>query len=452
MRPIALQPETADPAELAASLRNMAARILEEAKRQGATAAEVAAGDSSGLVVSVRKGELETVEFTNDAGFGITVYVGNRKGNASTSDAGPAAIRDTVRAALNIARYTEEDSCNGLADAALMAKRIPDLDLHHPWHIDVDRATERAAETEAAGLAYDRRVVNSDGARVATGRSCQVYGNSQGFLEAAWGTRHSTGCQMIAADAKGMQPEDWYTVGRDPDDLEDHVQVGREAARRAVGRLGCRRVKTGAYPVMFAAPVAAGLVSHLLAAISGPAQYRRESFLLDSLGRQAATEAITLREDPHRPKGLASAGYDGDGVATRAKTFVDAGVVASYILDSYSARRLGMTTTGNAGGCFNLDVVADTRPVEELMRDMGTGLLVTNLMGHGVNLVTGDYSRGAGGIWIVDGEPRHPVDEVTIAANLDDVYKGIVGCGDDIDRRGNIHTGSLLIREMTVAN
>ena len=444
--------QSLEPVALAASLKDMAARILDEAKRQGATAAEVAAGDSSGLVVTVRKGELESVEFTNDRGFGITVYVGDRKGNASTSDAGPDAIRDTVRAALNIAKYTEEDSCNGLADASWMAQRIPDLDLHHPWDIDVPGATDRAAETEAAGLAHDNRIVNSEGARVATARGCQVYGNSHGFLEAAWGTRHSTSCQMIAADENGMQPEDWYTVGRDPADLDDPAEVGREAARRAVGRLGCRPVTTGSYPVMFAAPVAAGLVSHLLSAIGGRALYRRESYLLDSLGRQVATGDITLREEPHRPKGLASAGYDGDGVATRPKTFIDRGVVRRYILDSYSARRLGMTTTGNAGGYFNLDVVADTRPVEELMRDMDTGLLVTSVMGQGVNLVTGDYSRGAGGVWIAGGEPRHPVDEVTIAANLDDVYKGIVGCGDDIDRRGNIQTGSLLVREMTVAN
>lgn len=452
MKSLAAGPAPVDPETLAASLKDLATRILEEAKRQGATAAEVAAGDSSGLVVSVRKGELETVEFTNDRGFGITVYVGDRKGNASTSDAGPDAIRETVRAALNIARYTEEDPCNGLADAAAMARHVPDLDLHHPWDIDVPRATERATETEAAGLAYDDRIVNSEGARVATARGCQVYGNSHGFLEASWGTRHSTSCLMIAADSNGMQPEDWYTVSRDPADLEDHRAVGREAARRAVGRLGCRPVKTGSYPVMFAAPVAAGLVSHLLSAIGGRALYRRESYLLDSLGRKVATEDITLREEPHRPKGLASAGYDADGVATRAKAFIEEGVVASYILDSYSARRLGMTTTGNAGGYFNLDVCAETRPVEALMREMDTGLLVTSLMGQGVNLVTGDYSRGAGGVWIAGGEPRHPVDEVTIAANLDDVYKGIVGCADDIDRRGNIQTGSLLVREMTVAN
>ena len=453
MNPLQAGPAgSTDPEQLAATLKRLVARILDEAKRQGTTAAEVAAGDSTGLLVAVRKGDLETVEFTNDRGFGITVYVGARKGSASTSDAGPDAIRDTVRAAVNIAKYTEEDPCNGLADAALMARELPDLDLYHPWDIDVPFATERAIETEAAGLGFDDRIVNSEGARIATARGCQVYGNSHGFLEASWGTRHSTSCAMIAADGNGMQPEDWYTISRDPEGLEDHVEVGREAARRAVARLGSRALKTGSYPVLFAAPVAAGLIGHLLSAISGGALYRRESYLDDSLGRQVAVDGVSLREEPHRPKGLASAGYDGDGVATRAKAFVDNGVVASYILDSYSARRLGMATTGNAGGVFNLDVVADTRPVAELMREMDTGLLVTSLMGHGVNLVTGDYSRGAGGAWIAGGEPRHAVDEVTIAAKLDDIYKGIVGCGDDVDRRGNIHTGSLLVREMTVAN
>ena len=444
--------ETPDPEKLAASLKDLAARILDEAKRQGATGAEVAAGDSTGLLVAVRKGELETVEFTNDRGFGITVYLGTRKGNASTTDAGPEAIRETVRAALNIARYTEEDPCNGLADEGLMARELPDLDLHHPWDVDAALATERALEAEAAGLAFDKRIVNSEGARVATASGCHVYGNSHGFLEAGWGTRHSTSCALIAADDNGMKPEDWYTVSRDPADLEDHVEVGREAARRAVARLGCRPVETGTYPVLFAPPVAAGLLSHLLSAIGGRALYRRESYLVDSLHRQVAAQGITLREQPHRPKGLASAAYDGDGVATRAKSFIEDGVVASYILDSYSARRLGMTTTGNAGGYFNLDLVADTRPVAELMRAMDTGLLVTSLMGQGVNLVTGDYSRGAGGVRIAGGEPRHPVDEVTIAANLDDIFKGIAGCGDDIDTRGNIRSGSLLVGEMTVAN
>lgn len=437
---------------LAARLKDLVAGILDEAKRQGASAAEVSAGDSTGLVVSVRKGDVETVEFTNDRGFGITVYIGTRKGSASTSDAGPEAVRETVRAAINIAKFTEEDPCNGLADAELMARALPDLDLDHPWQVDVPRATERALEAEAAALAQDSRIVNSEGANVATHRGYHVYGNSHGFLEASSGTRHSTGCSVIAEDAGGMQRDHWYTVSRDPDDLENPVDVGREAARRAVARLGRRPVATGSYPVLFAPTEAGGLIGNLLAAISGGVLYRNASYLVGSLGRQAAASGITLVEEPHRRKGLGSAAHDGDGVATRAKAFVDDGVVASYILGSYSARRLGMTTTGNAGGVFNLDLKTEMRPPEALMRDMGTGLLVNGLIGQGVNLVTGDYSRGASGIWVEDGEPRYPVDEVTIAGNLDDMFKGIIGCGDDIDRRGNIHTGSLLIREMTVAN
>ena len=441
----------ADPAERAEGLKALVAQILDEAKRNGASAAEVSAGEGVGLGVTVRKGELETVEFNNDRGFGITVYVGRRKGSANTSDAGTKAVRETVRAALNIAKYTAEDACNGLAEADLMATELPELDLHHPWEVDVEQATAIATETEAAALDYDKRIVNSEGAEVSTRRAWHVYGNSHGFVEAAWGTRHSVSCALIAADDDGMQQDYWYTVARDAQDLEDHVAVGREAGRRAVARLGRRGIDTGSYPVLFAPPMAAGLVAHLLAALGGGAQYRKESFLLDSIGRQVLPEAITLAEFPQRPKGLGSAAFDGDGVATRAKAFVQDGRVASYVLGAYSARRLGLATTGNAGGVFNLDVVAPTRPVEELMRDMGTGLVVTSLMGQGVNLVTGDYSRGAAGIWVANGEPSHPVDEVTIAANLRDLFRGIVGCGADIDPRNAIRTGSLLVEKMTVA-
>ncbi len=440
-----------DPDQAAAELKGLVENILDQAKRQGATAAEVSAGDATGLSVTVRKSELETVEFHKDRSFGITVYAGTRKGHASTSDVSPDAVRDTVRAAVHIAEYTEEDSCNGLADADLMARTLPDLDLYHPWDIDVADAARQAEEAEAAALAFDSRIVNSEGVEVATGRGCHVYGNSHGFVEAAWGTRHSTSCSLIAADADGMKRDYWYTVGRAPGDLEDHLAVGREAARRTIARLGCRPIETGTYPVLFAPPMAAGLIGHLLAAISGGALYRKASYLLDSIGRQVMASGITLAEDPHRPKGLHSAAYDSDGVATRAKAFVENGVVASYVLGTYSARRLGLATTGNAGGIFNLDVVADTRPVAKLLHEMGTGLVVTSLMGQGVNLVTGDYSRGAAGVWIADGEPRHPVDEITIAANLAPLLEGIVGCGDDIDRRGNIQTGSLLVEEMTVA-
>ena len=440
-----------DPEQQAGELKELAAHILDEAKRQGATAAEVAAGEETGLSVTVRQGELETVEFHNDRGFGITVYVGARKGSANTSDASPDAVRDAVRAALNIARYTQEDACNGLAEAELMAATLPALDLYHPWAIDAPAAAELAKETEAAALAYDKRIVNSEGAEVATQRSCRVYGNTHGFVEASWGTRHSASCGVIAADEQGMQTDHWYTVGRDPADLEDRAAVGREAARRATARLDRRRIATGVYPVLFEPALAAGLFGHLLAAIGGAAQYRKESYLLGAIGRQVLPKGMTLAEEPHRKKGLASAAFDGDGVATRAKAFVDDGMLASYVLGTYSARRLGLASTGNAGGVFNLDVRATRRPRRELLREMGTGLLATSLMGQGVNLVTGDYSRGAAGIWVEGGEARHPVDEITIAANLDELLKGIVGCGDDIDPRHNIRTGSLLVEAMTVA-
>lgn len=439
------------PEDTADALKGLVERILSEAKRQGASAAEVDAATATGLAVTVRKGELETVEFHNDRGFAITVYVGNHKGSANTSDPGADAVRDTVRAALDIAKHTEEDACNGLADAELMATSTPPLDLHHPWDVDVPAATALATEAEAEALAFDRRIVNSEGAEVSTRRACHAYGNSHGFVEAAWGTRHATSCAVIAAEKDEMQTDHWYTVGRAAEDLSAPAEVGREAGRRAVARLGSRSIATGDYPVLFAAPVAVGVVGHLLGALSGRALYRKESYLLDSLGKQAMAPAITLAEHPHRRKGPGSAAFDGDGVATRAKAFVQDGVVASYVLGTYSARRLGLATTGNAGGVFNLDVVAQTRPIEALLRDMDTGLVVTRLMGQGVNLVTGDYSRGAAGVWVERGEPQHPVDNVTIAGKLDALYKGIVGCGDDVDRRGNIQTGSLLVERMTVA-
>ena len=440
-----------EPEEAAGALKGLVERILSEAKRQGASAAEVDAATATGLAVTVRKGELETVEFHNDRGFGVTVYVGARKGSANTSDPGADAVRDTVRAALDIAKHTEEDACNGLADAALMATSTPPLDLHHPWNVDVPTATALATEAEAEALAFDRRIVNSEGAEVTTRRACHAYGNSHGFVEAACGTRHATSCAVIAGEKDDMQTDHWYTVGRAAADLAAPADVGREAGRRAVARLGSRPIATGDYPVLFAAPMAVGVVGHLLAALSGRALYRKESYLLDSLGKQATAPGITLAEHPRRRKGFGSAAFDGDGVATRAKAFVQDGVVASYVLGTYSARRLGLATTGNAGGVFNLDVVAERRPIEALMRDMDTGLVVTRLMGQGVNLVTGDYSRGAAGVWVERGEPQHPVDNVTIAGKLDALYKGIVGCGDDVDRRGNIQTGSLLVERMTVA-
>ncbi len=438
-------------AALERELKELVGRILEEARSQGATAAEVSVADDAGLAVKVRSRELETVEFTHDRGFGITVFDGQRKGSASTSDASEDAVRGTVRAALNIARFTEEDPCNGLADAELMARNLPQLDLFHPWPLDVPEAKRRALETEAAAFDQDQRITNSEGAEVSSHRTCSVYGNSHDFIEALQGTRHSVFLSVIAQQGSRMQNDYWYTTGRVADALDDHRAVGRRAAERAVARLGVRPVATGQHPVLFDPQMAAGLVNHLIGAISGGALYRKASWLLDSLGQQVMPSSMSLVENPHLPRGIASTPFDGDGVATRPKAFVEDGVISSYVLGNYAARRLDMTTTGNAGGVFNLEVQTQRKPVQDLMREMGTGLMVTHLMGQGVNRVTGDYSRGASGIWIENGEPAHAVDEVTIAANLRDVYRNIVAAGNDIDRRGTIHVGSLLVDGMTVA-
>ena len=443
--------EAIDMAGLEGELKDLVGRILEEAKRQGATAAEVSVTDDAGLAVKVRNRDLETVEFTHDRGFGITVFDGQRKGSASTSDASDDAVRGTVRAALNIARFTEEDPCNGLADADLMARELPALDLYHPWPLDVPEAERRALETEAAAFDQDTRITNSEGAEVTSHRTCSVYGNSHDFIEALQGTRHSVALSVIAQEGDRMQNDYWYTAGRVADALDDHEAVGRRAAERAVARLGVQPVATGQYPVLFDPQMAAGLISHLIGAISGGALYRKASWLLDSLGEQVMPGSMSLVENPHLPRGIASTPFDGDGVATKSKAFVKDGVITSYVLGNYAAKRLNMVTTGNAGGVFNLEVQTERKPVQELMREMNTGLMVTHLMGQGVNRVTGDYSRGASGIWIENGEPTHAVDEVTIAANLRDVYRNILAAGTDIDRRGTIHVGSLLVEGMTVA-
>ncbi len=434
-----------------AELKVLVAEILEEASRQGASAAEVSVSADTGLSVSVRKGSLETIEFNQDRGFGITVYFGTRKGSASTSDSSRGAIRETVRAAAEIARFTQEDPCNGLADPELMPAALPALDLFHPWDLDPARAEALALECENAAFEHDPRVVNSEGAQVSSQQSCRVYGNSHGFVGSYLGTRHGVSCMVIAEDAAGMQRDYWYTMTRDPRELETPAAVGARAARRAVARLSPRRVQTGRFPVLYAPEVATGLVGHLLGALSGGAQYRKASFLLNALGERVAAEHLSLVEEPHLPRRIGSAAFDGDGVATWPKAFVDHGVAESYILSAYSARRLGLRTTGNAGGVFNLTVRGETRPVPELLRAMGRGLLVTELMGQGVNGVTGDYSRGASGFWVENGEIAFPVDEITIAGNLKEMYKALELVGDDLDERGNIRTPSLLIGAMTVA-
>lgn len=432
-------------------LKSLVGDILEEAGKQGASAAEVSVSEDVGLGVTVRMRDLESVEFNHDRGFGITVYFGQRKGSASTSDSSLEAIRETVQAAANIARYTQEDPCAGLADADRMATNLPDLDVYHPWSLDADAATELALGCEAAGLDYDPRIRNSDGASVSTQQSCRVYGNSHGFIGSYVGSRHSLSCVLIATDDAGMQRDYWYTTARNAADLESAVAIGEEAARRTVARLSPRRVKTGSFPVAFSAQTAGGLAGHLLGAISGGALYRRASFLLDSLGEPVAASHLTLAEEPHLPGALGSAAFDGEGVATAGKAFIDEGVVSSYILSSYSGRKLNLPTTGNAGGVFNLTLRGRTLPRADLLSELGTGLLVTDLMGQGVNSVTGDYSRGAAGFWIEGGEIAYPVDEITIASNLKDMFKGVVCVGDDLDTRGNIRAPTVLVDKMTLA-
>ncbi|MEM9622766.1 MAG: metalloprotease PmbA, partial [Pseudomonadota bacterium] len=386
-----------------------------------------------------------------DKGFGITLYYGQRKGSASTSDSSSQAIGDTVAAARNIARYTEDDVCNGLADAALAPTTLIDLQLFHPWDLQPEAATSMALACESAGLSMDSRLTNSDGAQVNTQQSLRVYGNSHGFIGSYSGTRHGLSCVLIAEDDAGMQRDYWYTVTRKADDLQSAVEVGEMAARRTVERLSPRKAPTGNYPVLFAPPMASGLVGHLIGAISGGALYRKASFLLDSMGEQVLPEWLSLVEHPHLPGCLGSAQFDGDGVATSEKAFVEAGCVANYVLSTYASRKLGLATTGNAGGIYNLDLEGPATPYADLVAGMGTGLLVTELMGQGVNSVTGDYSRGAAGFWVEGGKISYPVAEVTIAGNLRDMYRNIEAMGDDVDYRNNIRAPSLLIQGLTVA-
>ena len=425
--------------------------ILAEAKRQGASACEVAVSVGQGLSTTVRQGEVETVEFNRDQGFGITLYVGQRKGSASTSATGDAAIRETVAAALAIAQHTSEDECAGLAEAALMTRELPDLELYHPWDITPEQAVEQALACEAAAFAEDSRIRNADGTSINTHQGCRVYGNSHGFIGGYAGTRHSLSCVMIAESDGQMQRDYWYDVNRQADQLASAESIGRRAAQRAVSRLGAHAVPTCEVPVLFSAELAGGLFGHLLAAISGGNLYRKSSFLEGALGQMLFPEWLSLDERPHLKRGLGSSAFDGDGLATYSKPFVANGELVSYVLGTYSGRKLGMPSTANAGGVHNLFVTHGDEDQQALIRRMGRGLLVTELMGQGLNLVTGDYSRGAAGYWVENGEIQHAVQEVTIAGNLREMFRQIVAVGCDVERRSNIFTGSVLIERMTVA-
>ena len=425
--------------------------ILDEAKRQGASAAEAGVNAENGLSVTVRLGEVETVEHNRDKGLGVTVYFGQRKGSASTSDFSRDAIRETVGAACAIAKYTAADPCAGLADAELMATQIPELDLYHPWELAAERAIELAVECEAAAQEVDKRITNSEGATVSSHAGKRVYGNSHGFMGAYPSSRHSVSCAVIADDGHGMQRDYWYTVARDSDDLETVRSVGRRAGERTVKRLGGRRLSTRQAPVLFVAEVAGGLFGNFVRAVRGESLYRKASFLLDQLGETIFPEFMRIHEQPHLKKALGSAPFDSEGVATRARDLISAGVLQGYVLDSYAGRKLGMQTTGNAGGVHNLTVDPGPLDFAGLLKEMDSGLLVTEMMGMGVNIVTGDYSRGAAGFWVENGSIQYPVEEITIAGNLRDMLKGIVAVGNDVDTRGNTRTGSVLIERMTIA-
>jgi PmbA protein len=433
------------------ALQEQVEQIIAEAKRQGASACEVAVSLEQGLSTTVRQREVETVEFNRDQGFGITLYVGQRKGSASTSASGLEAIRETVAAALAIAKHTSEDESSGLADAALMARDLPDFDLFHAWDITPEQAIEQALACEAAAFAADSRIKNADGTTLNTHQGCRVYGNSHGFVGGYASTRHSLSCVMIAEADGQMQRDYWYDMNRQGELLADPVSIGQRAAQRAASRLGARPVPTCEVPVLFSAELAGGLFSSFLGAISGGNLYRKSSFLEGTLGQRLFPEWLTLDERPHLMRGLASSAFDGDGLATYAKPFVENGHLVSYVLGTYSGRKLGMPSTANAGGVHNLFVTHGDEDQAALLRRMGRGLLVTELMGQGLNMVTGDYSRGAAGFWVENGEIQFAVQEVTIAGNMRDMFQQIIAVGNDLELRSNIRTGSVLIERMTVA-
>jgi PmbA protein len=425
--------------------------VLDYASQRGANAAEAEVSEGVGQSVTVRRGEVETIEYSRDKGIGVTVYIGKQRGHASTTDFTPQAVRDTVDAALSIARFTAADDCAGLADADMLAREFPDLDLWHTRDIPVERAIELAKSCEEAGFAVDKRLTNSEGATISSHESHFIYGNSLGFLAGYPSSRHGVGCALIAGKNGDMQRDDWYETRRDAADLPDVESVGRRAGERAVGRLGSRKIATTQAPVLFESPVAAGLLGHFVSAVSGGNLYRKSSFLLDSAGKQVFAPLVNVSEQPHVAKGLASTPFDEEGVATQPREVVQGGVVQGYFLGTYSARKLGLRSTGNAGGNHNL-FLRDTGPdFAGLLRQMNTGLLVTELLGHGVNTVTGDYSRGAAGFWVENGSIAYPVQEITIAGSLKDIYRGIVAVGNDVVCRGSRYCGSILIDRMTIA-
>ncbi|MDP1773432.1 MAG: metalloprotease PmbA [Methylobacter sp.] len=433
------------------SLKNTVQSILDEAAKQGASAAEAGLSQENGLSVSVRLGDVETIEHHCDQGLGVTVYFGKRKGSASTTDLSPASIKETVSAACSIARYTSEDEFSGLPEPELLATEFPDLDLNHPWDIGVDGSIALAIECEDAARSYHAEISNSEGASVDTHQGIRVMGNSLGFLQGYASTRHSLSCSVLAQRGDSMQRDYWYTVARNARDLESAADVGNKAAERTLRRLEGRSLSTRQCPVLYCAEVASGLLGSFIGAISGGNLYRKSSFLLDALDTQVFPEFVRIHELPLLKGALGSSAYDGEGVATQTRDIVSDGILRGYVLSTYSARKLGLHSTGNAGGVHNLTIDPGKLDYQGLLKELGTGLLVTELMGQGVNMVTGDYSRGAAGFWVENGEIQYPVEEITIAGNLKDMLKNIVAVGNDVDYRGNIRTGSILVERMSIA-
>ncbi len=433
------------------TLKQLVTDALSHAKSRGATAADAEVSEGFGQTVTVRQREVETIEYNRDKGIGVTVYIGKQRGHASSSDLSPQALRDTVDAALAIARYTATDDCAGLADPERLAREFPDLDLIHPWDMPVERAIEMAQACEAAGFNVDKRVTNSEGATVSTQQSHFIYGNTNGFLAGYPSSRHSSWCALIAGKGDGMEGDDWYETVRDPADLPAPDLIGRKAGERAIARLKARKVPTEQVPVLFESGVSSSLMGHFVSAVSGGSLYRKSSFLLDCLGKPVFSPIVQMTDLPLIPKGLASGAFDEEGVATQARDIVKDGVVQGYFLASYSARKLGMQTTGNAGGNHNLMMKDTGEDFAELLKKMGRGLLVTELMGQGVNPVTGDYSRGAAGFWVENGAIAYPVQEITIAGNLKNIFKNIVAIGNDVSRRSSRQCGSVLVEGMTLA-
>lgn len=432
-------------------LQQAAQAALDLAKQKGATAAEVDLSESLGQSVQVRWREIEQIEYQQDQSLDITVFVGHSKGRASTADLSPAALASTVQAACDIARYTAEDPFAGIADADLMATHIADLDRYHEWNLSSENAIAIAKECEEAALSADSRISNSEGASVNTAHFQFVYANSHSFCQHQRGTRHSLSCSVVASDANGMERDYWYDIACDHQDLDTPAHIGNIAAERATRRLAPQSVATGSYPILFDATIANSLIGHIVGGLTGGALYRQSSFLQDSLGTQILPSFISLREEPHIPRALGSTYFDSEGVATQPRFVIENGIVRGYFLDSYSARKLKQTSTGNAGGAHNLYLTATAESQAQMLNQMGTGLLITELMGQGVNMLTGDYSRGAAGFWVENGIISHPVSGITIAGSLKEMLQNIIATGSDFRRNASSKIGSILISNMTVA-